>query len=49
MYVYIKKLYNIYFEVKEQKFARFSLLPKIHKRLNNMSGRLEYLIVVITH
>ena len=29
-----------YFEVKDSKFARFYLLPKIHKRLNNVPGRL---------
>ena len=29
-----------YFEVKDPKFARFYLLPKIHKRLNNVPGRL---------
>ena len=28
-----------YFEVKDSKFARFCLLPKIHKRLNNEPGR----------
>ena len=28
-----------YFEVKDPKFARFYLLPKIHKRLNNVPGR----------
>ena len=28
-----------YFEVKDPKFARFYLLPKIHKRLNNIPGR----------
>ena len=28
-----------YFEVKDPKFARFYLLPKIHKRLNNLPGR----------
>ena len=27
-----------YFEVKDPKFARFYLLPKIHKRLNNVPG-----------
>ena len=28
-----------YFEVKDPKFARFYMLPKIHKRLNNVPGR----------
>ena len=28
-----------YFEVKDPKFGRFYLLPKIHKRLNNVPGR----------
>ena len=28
-----------YFEVKNPKFGRFYLLPKIHKRLNNVPGR----------
>ena len=28
-----------YFEVKDPKFPRFYLLPKIHKRLNNVPGR----------
>ena len=28
-----------YFLVKDPKFARFYLLPKIHKRLNNVPGR----------
>ena len=28
-----------YLEVKDPEFARFSLLPKIHKRLNNEPGR----------
>ena len=28
-----------YFLVKDPKFARFSLLPKIHKRLHGISGR----------
>ena len=28
-----------YFEVKDAKFARFYLLPKIYKRLNNVPGR----------
>ena len=28
-----------YFMVKDPKFARFSLLPKIHKRLENVPGR----------
>ena len=27
------------FEVKDPKFARFYLLPKIHKQLNNVPGR----------
>ena len=28
-----------YFLVKDPKFARFYVLPKIHKRLNNVPGR----------
>ena len=28
-----------YFEVKYPKFARFYLLPKMHKRLSNLPGR----------
>ena len=28
-----------YFEVNDPKFARFYLLPKIHKRLSNVPGR----------
>ena len=28
-----------YFEVKDPKFARFYLLPKMHKRLSNLPGR----------
>ena len=28
-----------YFIMKDPKFARFYLLPKIHKRLHNVSGR----------
>ena len=28
-----------HFEVKDPKFARFYLLPKIHKQLNNKPGR----------
>ena len=28
-----------YFEVKDPKLARFYLLPKIHKRLNNVTSR----------
>ena len=28
-----------YFEVKDPKFARFYLLPKMHKRLSNLTGR----------
>ena len=28
-----------YFELKDSKFARFYLLPKIHKRLNNVPDR----------
>ena len=28
-----------YFAVEDQKFARFYLLPKIHKRLHNVPGR----------
>ena len=30
---------NQYYEVKDPKFARLYLLPKIHKRLNNVPGR----------
>ena len=42
----IKKRRNLvkeiikYFEVEDSKFAWFYLLPKIHKRLNNVPGRL---------
>ena len=35
----LKKETIIYFEVKDPKFARLYLLPKIHKRLNNVPGR----------
>ena len=35
----LKKETSIYFEVKDLKFARFYLLPKIRKRLNNVPGR----------
>ena len=35
----LKKESVKYFEVKDPKFARFYLLPKIHKRLNNVPGR----------
>ena len=35
----LKKETITYFEVKDPKFARFYLLPKIHKRLNNVPGR----------
>ena len=35
----LKKETIKYFEVKDSKFARFYLLPKIHKRLNNLPGR----------
>ena len=35
----LKKETIKYFEVKDPKFARFCLLPKIHKRLNNVPGR----------
>ena len=35
----LKKETIKYFEVKNPKFARFYLLPKIHKRLNNVPGR----------
>ena len=35
----LKKETIKYFEVKDPKFARFYLLPKIHKRLNNVPGR----------
>ena len=34
----LKKEIIKYFEVKDPKFARFYLLPKIHKRLNNVPG-----------
>ena len=36
----LKKEIIKYFEVKDSEFARFYLLPKIHKRLNNKPGRL---------
>ena len=32
-------LFAKYFMVKDPKFARFYLLPKIHKRLENVPGR----------
>ena len=35
----LKKETIKYFEVKDPKFARFYMLPKIHKRLNNVPGR----------
>ena len=35
----LKKETIKYFEVKDPKFARIYLLPKIHKRLNNAPGR----------
>ena len=35
----LKKETIKYFEVKDPKFGRFYLLPKIHKRLNNVPGR----------
>ena len=35
----LKKETIKYFEVKDPKFARFCLLPKIHKRLSNVPGR----------
>ena len=35
----LKKKNIKYFEVKDPKFARFYLLPKIHKRLNTVPGR----------
>ena len=35
----LKKETIKYFEVKDPKFARFYLFPKIHKRLNNVPGR----------
>ena len=35
----LKKETIKYFEVKDPKFARFYLIPKIHKRLNNVPGR----------
>ena len=35
----LKKETMKYFEVKDPKFAGFYLLPKIHKRLNNIPGR----------
>ena len=35
----LKKETIKYLEIKDPKFARFYLLPKIHKRLNNVSGR----------
>ena len=36
---HLKKETIKYFEVRDPKFARFYLLPKIHKRLNNVPGR----------
>ena len=35
----LKKETIKYFEVKDPKFARFYLLPKIYKRLNNVPGK----------
>ena len=35
----LKKETIKYFEVNDPKFARFFLLPKIHKQLNNVPGR----------
>ena len=35
----LKKEIIKYFAVKDPKFTRFHLLPKIHKRLNNVPGR----------
>ena len=35
----LKKETIKYFEVKDPKFARFCVLPNIHKRLNNVPGR----------
>ena len=35
----LKKETIKHFEVKDPKFARFCLLPKMHKRLNNVPGR----------
>ena len=35
----LKKETTKYFEVKDPKFARFYLLPKIHKWLNKVPGR----------
>ena len=35
----LKKETVKYFEVKDPKFARFYLLPKIYKRLNNVPGK----------
>ena len=35
----LKKESIKYFEIKDPKFAMFYLLPKIHKRLNNVPGR----------
>ena len=35
----LKKKNIQYFEVKDPKFAIFYLLPRIHKRLNNVPGR----------
>ena len=37
----LKKRNYLIFEVKDPKFARFYLLPKIHKRLNTVLGRPE--------
>ena len=36
-----KNLLN-YFEVKDSKYARFSLLPQIHKPRKNVPGRPKY-------
>ena len=35
----LKKESIKYFEVKDRKFVRFYLLPKLHKRLHNLPGR----------
>ena len=37
-----------YFSVKHPKFARFYLLPKIHKQLHDVPGRPVFLTVVFT-
>ena len=36
---YLKRDSLYYFIMKDPKFARFYLLPKIHKRLHNVPGR----------